>query len=103
MPADAFAPAVPDSNALADTPNVAVLEEDWFRAAGRGRAGEFIKDLCKYPGDPRTIGEARQHILATHAAKLGVSVDDILKGNAPRPRVLDMFAGGGSIPLEASV
>src|SRR5207249_4712102 len=30
-----------------------------------------------------------------------VTYDDIIAGRAPRPRVLDMFAGGGSIPLEA--
>lgn len=30
-----------------------------------------------------------------------VTSDDILAGRAPRPRVLDMFAGGGAIPLEA--
>jgi adenine-specific DNA methylase len=30
-----------------------------------------------------------------------VTADDILAGRAPRPRVLDMFAGGGAIPLEA--
>lgn len=33
--------------------------------------------------------------------KTTVTVDDILAGRAPRPRVLDMFAGGGAIPLEA--
>ncbi|MBI3796683.1 MAG: DUF1156 domain-containing protein, partial [Deltaproteobacteria bacterium] len=30
-----------------------------------------------------------------------VSVEDILQDRAPRPKVLDMFAGGGAIPLEA--
>src|SRR5207247_9314411 len=30
-----------------------------------------------------------------------VTVEDITAGRAPRPRVLDMFAGGGAIPLEA--
>lgn len=33
--------------------------------------------------------------------KTVVTYDDILAGRAPRPRVLDMFAGGGAIPLEA--
>ncbi len=33
--------------------------------------------------------------------KTKVTYDDILAGRAPRPRVLDMFAGGGAIPLEA--
>ena len=30
-----------------------------------------------------------------------VTADDIQSGGAPRPRILDMFAGGGAIPLEA--
>ena len=30
-----------------------------------------------------------------------VTVEDIVAGRAPRPKVLDMFAGGGAIPLEA--
>jgi putative DNA methylase len=30
-----------------------------------------------------------------------VTVEDVKAGRAPRPRVLDMFAGGGAIPLEA--
>jgi putative DNA methylase len=30
-----------------------------------------------------------------------VTVEDIEDGRAPKPRVLDMFAGGGAIPLEA--
>jgi putative DNA methylase len=30
-----------------------------------------------------------------------VTVEDIEAGRAPRPKVLDMFAGGGAIPLEA--
>ncbi|NOT00637.1 MAG: DUF1156 domain-containing protein [Phycisphaerales bacterium] len=33
--------------------------------------------------------------------KTVVTYDDIVAGRAPRPRVLDMFAGGGAIPLEA--
>ncbi|MCY2987749.1 MAG: DUF1156 domain-containing protein [Planctomycetota bacterium] len=38
-----------------------------------------------------------------HAGKpdMRVTYDDIVAGRAPRPRVLDMFAGGGAIPLEA--
>jgi putative DNA methylase len=35
------------------------------------------------------------------AAKHEVTRADIEAGRAPRPRVLDMFAGGGAIPLEA--
>jgi putative DNA methylase len=72
----------------------------------RANSAKFIERLCKYPGDPRVIKEAEQHILAAHAARLTeetentVTVEDIIEERAPRPRVLDMFAGGGSIPLE---
>ncbi|MEQ8789879.1 MAG: DUF1156 domain-containing protein [Pirellulaceae bacterium] len=72
------------------------------------------------------IVDAQRHILEAHADRLTaelaeakkkckppawalefkftgerVSYDDIVAGRAPRPRVLDMFAGGGAIPLEA--
>ena len=72
------------------------------------------------------IAEARNHIWQAHAVRLTaelvegresgkmpawveefkfacdqVTVADITEGRAPRPRVLDMFAGGGAIPLEA--
>jgi putative DNA methylase len=71
------------------------------------KAAEFVAALCKYPGSPDRIKEASRHILEAHAARLSeetgqlVTVEDIEAGRAPRPRVLDMFAGGGSIPLEA--
>jgi putative DNA methylase len=72
------------------------------------------------------IVEAQRHILEAHAERLTgelaearqtgkspawadefkfagtkVTYEDIVAGRAPRPRVLDMFAGGGSIPPEA--
>ena len=75
----------------------------------------------------RTVQEAQRHILVAHAERLTqelvewknektdkpgwvdefsftgekVTTEDIAAGRAPRPRVLDMFAGGGAIPLEA--
>lgn len=78
------------------------------RSLGRANAKKFIKTLCQYPGSITTIQEAQLHILKAHAARLStelgtaVSVQDILDGRQPRPRVLDMFAGGGAIPLEAA-
>ncbi|MEN6533115.1 MAG: DUF1156 domain-containing protein [Bryobacteraceae bacterium] len=97
------------------------------KSLGRANSAKFVKGLCLYPGEPRTIHEAQRHILIAHAerltqeltdwkagntskpgwaeefsfAGLEVTVEDIVAGNAPRPRVLDMFAGGGAIPLEA--
>jgi len=96
------------------------------KSLGRANAAKFVKSLCQYPGSPSTIKEAQEHILKAHAERLTkeladakttgtrpvwaqefkftgecVTVEDIQAGRAPRPRVLDMFAGGGAIPLEA--
>ena len=74
---------------------------------GRAEAEKFIERLCKYPGDAGVIAEAQQHILDAHAERLSeetgkkITGKDIIAGRAPRPKVLDMFAGGGAIPLEA--
>ncbi|MGB8032042.1 MAG: DUF1156 domain-containing protein [Terracidiphilus sp.] len=97
------------------------------KSLGRANSARFVKELCQYPGGPRVIEEAQRHILVAHADRLTqeigdwkagkqakpgwveefkfsgvkVKVEDITAGRAPRPRVLDMFAGGGAIPLEA--
>jgi len=75
---------------------------------GREVAKAFVKTLCQYPGSAMAIREATQQILRAHADRLSldlgreVTVAEIEQGSAPRPRVLDMFAGGGAIPLEAA-
>jgi putative DNA methylase len=77
------------------------------QSLGRANAAKFLERLCKYPGEPAVIREAQRHILEAHAERLSremgkaVTVEDIEAGRAPRPKVLDMFAGGGAIPLEA--
>ncbi len=77
------------------------------KSLGRANAAKFVKNLCQFPGSPHAINEAQDHILKAHAAWLSkdqgktITVGDIVAGRAPRPRVLDMFAGGGAIPLEA--
>lgn len=77
------------------------------QSLGRANAAKFIERLCKYPGTPAVIAEAQRHILEAHAERLTnetgrrVTFEDIEAGRAPRPKVLDMFAGGGAIPLEA--
>jgi len=77
------------------------------KSLGRANAAKFLERLCKYPGNPQVIKEAQRHILEAHAERLTketgkkVTLEDIEEGRAPRPKVLDMFAGGGSIPLEA--
>lgn len=101
--------------------------DDRKKSLGRANAARFVQALCKYPGQAHIVAEAQRHILEAHAERLtqelaswksteapkppwvdefkfrGVEVaaDDIAAGRAPRPRVLDMFAGGGAIPLEA--
>lgn len=64
---------------------------------GRGGKSQFVQRLCKHPGDSRVFAEARKHVLEAQAARrTGTS------GNSERPKVLDLFAGGGAIPLEIS-
>lgn len=73
----------------------------------RANAARFVEALCKYPGDPQVIAQAQAHVLEAHAERLAretgkeITVEDIKEGRASVPKVLDMFAGGGSIPLEA--
>jgi len=73
----------------------------------RANAAKFVERLCQYPGMPQAIAEAQKHILEAHAERLStetgkpVTAEDIVEAHAPRPKVLDMFAGGGAIPLEA--
>lgn len=78
------------------------------QSLGRANAAKFFERLCKYPGNSTVIKEAQRHILEAHAERLTretgktVTAEDIEVGNAPRPKVLDMFAGGGAIPIEAA-
>lgn len=86
-------------------PNGASIEKR--KSLGRANAAKFIERLCACEGERTLIAEAQQHILESHAERLTretgkpVTVGDIEAGRAPRPKVLDMFAGGGAIPLEA--
>jgi putative DNA methylase len=81
--------------------------EEKRESLARANAAKFIERLCQYPGSPQVIAEAQRHILEAHAERLTqengkpVTVEDIVEARAPRPKVLDMFAGGGAIPLEA--
>ena len=74
---------------------------------GRGPKSAFIQRLCKYPANPNTVKEAIKHIYEAHAERLSkelgreVTAKDIEEGRVERPKILDMFAGGGAIPLEA--
>lgn len=37
---------------------------------GRANAAKFMERLCQYPGNPKVIAEAQQHILEAHAERL---------------------------------
>jgi putative DNA methylase len=52
------------------------------------RNSDFFVSLCQWGASEQTITEARERVLAAN-------------GGVP-PRVLDLFAGGGAIPLEAA-
>lgn len=73
---------------------------------GRWPKSSFIQRLCKYPADPYAVKEAIKHIYNAHAERLlkelcrDITAKDIEEGRALKPKILDMFAGGGSIPLE---
>ena len=56
--------------------------------AERDKAKDFVAKLAAYEPEAATVGEARERIRALH-------------GGRP-PKVLDLFAGGGAIPLEAA-
>lgn len=77
------------------------------QSLGRANAAKFLVALCKYPEPANELAQARGHILAAHAARLAaetghpVAATDAASGRAPRPKLLDMFAGGGAIALEA--
>jgi len=70
---------------------------------------DFIIELSKWENslNPHLLQRARKDIYQAHAERLSeelgttVTIEDIESGKYPPPRVLDPFAGGGAIPLEA--
>ncbi len=56
--------------------------------AERDEAASFVAGLSAYQPDTRTVSEARERIKELHGGQA--------------PKVLDLFAGGGAIPLEAA-
>lgn len=73
------------------------------------KSRDFVVELSNWDSslNELILRKARQDVLEAHAKRLTtergapVAVEDIEAGRAPRPRVLDPFAGGGAIPLEA--
>lgn len=52
------------------------------------RSAEYFSELCRWGGSEDRIADARERVLAAN--------------DGQPPRVLDLFAGGGAIPLEAA-
>ena len=137
VPVDRWVKEVNLKNPPTDAAKAEKMANGAKKGLNRKAAGDFVAALCKYPGDPRIIEQARRHIWEAHADRLTVELteafklprpagkgwgegapswlnefkwpadratvtaDDIAEGRAPKPRVLDPFAGGGAIPLEA--
>jgi putative DNA methylase len=65
------------------------------KSLGRANAAQFVERLCRYPGDLRVITEAGQHLIEAQSRQSDGTANT-------RPKVLDLFGGGGAIPLEAA-
>ncbi|MBE9213632.1 DUF1156 domain-containing protein [Plectonema cf. radiosum LEGE 06105] len=57
-------------------------------------------DLCKWEAGEVTINKAKRQILEAQRERLNLPANTPLN-QVPPPKVLDMFSGGGAIPLEA--
>ncbi|QMS92331.1 DUF1156 domain-containing protein [Nostoc edaphicum CCNP1411] len=57
-------------------------------------------ELCKWEAGEATIAKAKRQILEAQRERLNLPADTPLN-QVPPPKVLDMFSGGGAIPLEA--
>ena len=75
---------------------VAAPENDQKRSAYKKQ----MIDLCKWEAGEETIAKAKRSILEAQRTRLGLPENTPLN-EVPSPKVLDMFAGGGAIPLEA--
>src|SRR5260370_20704423 len=65
------------------------------KSLGRANSAKFVRALCLYPGDSRTVQEAQRHILIAHAERLKQELFDWKTGNAPKPGWLDEFKVSG--------
>jgi putative DNA methylase len=61
---------------------------------------KLMVDLCQWGAGQETINKAKKKILEAQRERLNLPADTPLE-EVPPPKVLDMFAGGGAIPLEA--
>jgi putative DNA methylase len=66
----------------------------------RNALSKAMIELCKWGAGEDTIAKARKKILEEQRERLNLPSDTPLN-QVPPPKVLDMFSGGGAIPLEA--
>lgn len=102
--ADRWVKDITVKNPPADPHKLAAIKVSTKRGLNRRAAGEFITNLCMHPPEARLVQQAQRQIAEAHAERMtaaGTAGGDVLKGHGPRPRVLDLFSGGGAIPLEA--
>lgn len=65
----------------------------------RTALSKMMIDLCKWEASETTINKARKAILEAQRDRLGLPENTPLK-EVPAPKMADLFAGGGAIPLE---
>lgn len=100
--ADRWVKDVDIKNPPADPDKLAARKNGTKRGLNRRAAGEFVTNLCTHPPDARVIQQAQRHIAEGHAERVSSTDKTAIPGSTgPRPRVLDLFSGGGAIPLEA--
>ncbi len=65
----------------------------------RTALSKMMIDLCKWEASEDTIKKARKAILEAQRTRLGLPSNTPLT-DVPAPKMADLFAGGGAIPLE---
>lgn len=91
--ADRWVKEVAVRNPPSDGQKIVAMEAGAKRGLNRRAAAEFVTNLCQHPPEARLVEQAQQHIGQAHS--------ECASGGDSRPRVLDLFSGGGAIPLEA--
>lgn len=93
VPADQWVKEITVKNPPSDPKRLAAVKASTKRGLNRRAAGEFVQNLCEHPPDARFVQLAQQQIAQAQSER--TSPDNT------RPKVLDLFSGGGAIPLEA--
>lgn len=90
--ADRWVKDITLKNPPVDPQRSAAMKAGTKRGLNRRAAAEFVTKLCEHPPQPRLVQQAHQQIAHAHCGE---------GAGGQKPRVLDLFSGGGAIPLEA--